>query len=204
MAIYSVLRNYGRKSDGDLGDFGLHIGTEMTGNANFTTPPFTIASLITATNNFIAAAAASLHGTPSDTLNKKNLREALLVLLNQLATYVELTANNDPAKILSSGFSLASTSRTPQVPGMTSILSVTNVASGKLGLELQVADNAWVYVVEYTDLTANVVKTQQFTDPHNVVLLGLVSGHNYSMRVQVMGSGNQTTEFCEAVTHMAT
>jgi len=90
------------------------------------------------------------------------------------------------------------------VPGMTSILSVTNVASGKLGLELQVADNAWVYVVEYTDLTANVVKTQQFTDPHNVVLLGLVSGHNYSMRVQVMGSGNQTTEFCEAVTHMAT
>lgn len=204
MAIYSVLRNYGRKSDGDLGDFGLHIGTEMTGNANFTTPPFTIASLTTATNKFIAAVAASLHGTPSDTLNKKNLREALIALLNQLATYVELTANNDPAIILSSGFSLASTSRTPLAPGMTSILSVTNVASGKLGLELAVADNAWVYVVEYTDLTTNVVKTQQFTDPHNVVLVGLVSGHNYSMRVMVMGSGNQNTEFCEAVTHMAT
>ena len=204
MAIYSVLRNYGRKSDGDLGDFGLHIGTEMTGNANFTTPPFTIASLTTATNKFIAAAAASLHGTPSDTLNKKNLREALIALLNQLATYVELIANNDPAQILSSGFSLASTSRTALVPGMTSILSVTNVASGKLGLELQVADNAWVYVVEYTDLTTNAVKTQQFTDPHNAVLVGLASGHNYSMRVMVMGSGNQTTEFCEAVTHMAT
>ena len=88
MAIYSVLRNYGRKSDWDFGDFGLHIGTEMTGNANFTTPPFTIASLITATNNFIAAAAACVNGTQLDTLNKKNLREALIALLNQLTTYV--------------------------------------------------------------------------------------------------------------------
>lgn len=204
MAIYSVLRNYARKQDGELGDFGLHIGDKMTGNANFATPPFTIASLITATNNFNTAAAASLNGTPADTLNKKNLRAALIALLNELATYVELESKNDPAKILSSGFNLASTSRTPLVPGMTSILAVTNVASGKLGLELQVADNAWVYVVEYTDLTTNAVKTQQFTDPHDVVLVGLASGHNYSLRVQVMGSGNQTTEFCEAVTHMAT
>ena len=204
MASYSVLRNYGRKSDGDLGDFGLHIGTKMTGNANFPTPPFTMASLITATNNFMAGAAACVNGTPADTLNKNNLRAALIALLNQLATYVELTANNDAAKILSSGFSLASTSRTPVAPGMTSISSVTNVASGKLGLALAVADNAWVYVVEYTDLTTNVVKTQQFTDPHDVVLVGLASGHNYSIRAQVMGSGNQTTEWCDAVQHMAT
>ena len=204
MATYSVLRNYGRKADGDLGDFGLHIGTKMTGNVNFTTPPFTIASLTTATNNFMASAAASLNGTPADTLNKKNLREALIGLLNQLATYVELVANNDPAKILSSGFSLASTSRTPAVPGMTSILSVDNVASGKLGLNLQVADNAWAYVVEYTALPGGAVKTATFTNSHEATLTGLTPGTMYSIRVQVMGSGNQTTEWCDAVQHMAT
>jgi hypothetical protein len=87
---------------------------------------------------------------------------------------------------------------------MTSISAVTNVASGKLGLVVAVADNAWAYIVEYTNLTTNAVKTQVFTDPHGMVLTGLTPGVNYSIRVQVMGSGNQVTEFCEAVTHMAT
>jgi hypothetical protein len=204
MPKYSVLRNFGRLTEGSLGDFGLHIGTKMTGNTNFTTPPFPIPSLITATNNFNTSVAACVNGTPLDTVNKLNLATALLALLNQLATYVELTANNDPAKILSSGFSLASTSRTPLAPGMTSISAVTNVASGKLGLAVAVADNAWAYIVEYTNLTTNAVKTLVFTDPHGMVLTGLTPGVNYSIRVQVMGSGNQTTEFCDAVTHMAT
>jgi mannose/fructose-specific phosphotransferase system component IIA len=47
-------------------------------------------------------------------------------------------------------------------------------------------------------------QTKTFTDPHGLVLTDLISGTTYSIRVQVMGSGNQTTEFCEAVTHMAT
>ena len=199
-----VLRDYSEKSDGLLGDYGLHISTSLVGNPNFTTPPVTPVVLAGQATAFNTAVAACVNGTQAQTLDKKLKRAALIASLDQLASYVDLTAVNDAQKILSSGFNLANHTHTPLVPGMTSILSVTNVASGKLDLELAVADNAWVYIVEYTDLTTNAVKTQQFTDPHNALLLGLASGHNYSIRVQVMGSGNQTTEFCDAVVHMST
>jgi hypothetical protein len=199
-----VLRDYSGKQDGQLGDFALHIATSLTGNANFTTPPLTPAALTTQANGFNTAVSACVDGTQADTLTKNTLKTALIATLDQLANYVELTANNDPQKIVSSGFSLASTTRTPQVPGMTSILSATNVASGKLGLELQVADNAWAYIVEYTALPNGAVKTATFTNAHDVVLTGLTPGTMYSMRVQVMGSGNQVTEWSNTVQQMAT
>jgi hypothetical protein len=187
-----------------LGDFALHVATDLTGNANFTTPPVTPAALTTQANGFNTAVSACVNGTPANTLAKNTLRAALIATLDQLATYVELTANNDPQKIVSSGFSLASTTRTPQVPGVTSITAITNVAPGKLGLELAVADNAWAYVVEYTAQPGGAVKTATFTNPHDVVLTGLTSGTTYSIRVQVMGSGNQVTEWCAPVSAMAT
>jgi hypothetical protein len=199
-----VLRDYSGKQDGQLGDFALHIATSFTGNANFTTPPITPAALTTQANGFNTAVSACVDGTQEDTLTKNTLRLALIATLDQLANYVELTANNDPLKIVSSGFSLASTTRTHQVPGMTSILSATNVASGKLGLELQVADHAWAYIVEYTALPGGAVKTATFTNPHDVTLTGLTSGSTYSIRVLVMGSGNQVTEWCAPVSAMAT
>jgi len=199
-----VLRDYTTKTDGQLGDAALHVATSLTGNVNFTTPPITPAALTTQATAFNTAVAKSLNGTPADTLDKTNKHDALIASLNQLATYVDLIANGDAAIILSSGFNLASTSRTTAVPGTTSILSVTNVASGKLGLELQVADNAWAYIVEYTALPSGAKLTATFTNPHDVTLTGLTAGTNYSIRVQVMGSGNQVTEWCDPVQHMAT
>jgi hypothetical protein len=47
------------------------------------------------------------------------------------------------------------------------------------------------------------VKTATFTNPHDATLLGLTPGTMYSLRVQVMGSGNQITEWCDTVQHMA-
>jgi hypothetical protein len=198
-----VLRDYSSKTDGQLGDFGLHIATSLTGNANFTTPPMPPAALTTQANGFNTSVAA-LNGTQANTITKNNLRTSLLGSLDQLATYVELTANGDAGKIVSSGFTLASTTRTPQVPGPSGILSVTNVASGKLALELSVADNAWAYIVEYTALPNGAKLTATFTNPRDVTLTGLTPGTMYSFRVQVMGSGNQASEWSDTVQHMAT
>ena len=199
-----VLRDYSGKQDGQLGDFALHVATSLTGNANFTTPPVTPAALTAQANGFNIAVSVCVDGTQADTLTKTTLRAALIATLDQMANYVEFTANNDPQKIVSSGFSLASTTRTSLAPGVTSIKSITNVAPGKLGLELEVADNGWAYVVEYTAQPGGAVKTATFTNPHDVTLTGLTSGSMYSIRVQVMGSGNQVTEWCAPVSAMAT
>ena len=148
--------------------------------------------------------AASLHGTPSDTLDKNTKRTALINALDNIVTYVELTANNDPAKMLSAGFSLQSLSHTTKVPTGSSILSVRNTASGKLGLDLAVDKNGRAYLVEYTALPSGVAKLAVFTDPHAAELVGLTPGTNYSLRVEVMVSVNQTTDWSDAVQHMST
>ena len=60
------------------------------------------------------------------------------------------------------------------------------------------------YVVDYTAQPNGAKQSATFTNPHDVVLMGLTSGTMYSLRVQVMGSGNQVTEWCDTVQHMAT
>jgi len=205
MAKNKVLRNYAAKSDGQLGDFALHVAASLTGNVNFTTPPITPANLTTQGNGFSTSVAACVGGTPANTLAKKTLRDALIGSLDTLATYVDLTAANDAQIIVSAGFELANTSaRTPSAPGTTAILSVTNTASGKLAVELQLADNAWCYIVEYTALPNGAVKTVTFTNVRDAELTGLASGTMYSIRAMVMGSGNQGTDWSDAMQHMAT
>ena len=204
MPKYSILRSYTQMPDAPLGDFSLHVATAMTGNANFTTPPVTPAALTTAANSYISSLATATNGTPLDTANKNALQTALIGLLDQLADYVELTSQNNQTKLLSSGFSLASTSRTQAQVGTTAILSVTNLATTKLELELQVADNAWCYIVQ-TSTAPNVwVTAATFTNPHDAVLTGLTPGQTYAIRVAAMGSGNQQSEWSDVVSHMST
>jgi len=45
---------------------------------------------------------------------------------------------------------------------------------------------------------------ETFTDPHDIVLLNLVPGTTYGIRVRVLGAGNQRSEWSEPVSHMAT
>jgi hypothetical protein len=119
-----------------------------------------------------------------------------------LADYVELTSQNNQTKLLSSGFSLASTPRIQAQVGTTAILSVSNVATTKL--ELQVADNAWCYIVQ-TSTAPNVwVTGATFTNPHDAVLTDLTLGTTYAIRVCAMGSGNQQSKWPDVVNHMST
>jgi hypothetical protein len=181
------------------------VAVSLTGNGSFTTPPITPAALTTQANGFITSVAACLNGSPANTLAKNTLRAALLGSLDTLATYVDLTSANDAQKIVSAGFDLANTAaRTPAAPGATAIVSIANTASGKLELELQAADNAWCYIVEYTATPGGTAKTATFTNARDAELTGLASGTMYSIRAQVMGSGNQVTDWSDAVQHMAT
>jgi hypothetical protein len=205
MPKYHLLRNYAEKSDADLGDFALNVSVKFTGNAALPDPPTSPASLKTQANAFIALIATALKGTTADTLNKDIARAALIATLDALASYVEMEAQNDPTVMMSSGFDLANPARPASVPpGNTSILSVTNLASGKFDLELLVAKNAWCYVVECIAQPSGPTLTMTFTAPHDAVFTGLIAGTLYQIRAKVMGSGNQETQWCEMVTHMAT
>jgi hypothetical protein len=204
MPKYHLLRSYSKLPDGRLGEFGLSIAGAMDGNANFTTPSTSPAALTTQSNTFIASAATALDGTTEDTAAKKALRAALINTLDQLADYVELTAQNDPVKLASSGFRLASTNTSTAIIGTTAIIAVTNVASTKLGLEFQIDPNAWLYEVEISTTPGVWVHAGIFTDPHDAVLTGLTPGTAYQIRARLMGSRNQIGEWCSPVSAMST
>lgn len=204
MPKYHILRSYTQMPDAPLGDFALHVAAKMTGNANFPTPPGTPAALATLANSYIGSLATATNGTPADTAAKNALQASLITALNQMADYVELTAQNDQVKLLSAGFTLASIVRAQAQVGTTSILSATNIATTKLELELEVADNAWCYIIQ-TSTVPNVWATALIvTDPHDAVLTGLTPGTTYALRAAAMGSHNQISEWSDTVSHMST
>jgi hypothetical protein len=205
MSKSHILRNYGRKTDAAVGDFTLHVADSLDGNGNFTSPAIIPAILRTKAGAFAIAIAACEDGTKQDTEHKNNLRDDLISTLDQEADYVELTAKGDREMLLSSGFDVTTATGTSPAPvGTTAILSVTNVSSGKLGIELEVADNAWAYDLEVSSAPGIWVHNNTFTDPHNVMLVGLTAGTMYAIRARAIGSKNQYSEWCEPVNHMAT
>src|SRR5207237_603645 len=118
--------------DQHLDNFVQGVIDGMTGNATYPTPPVTMAILQTALDDFIAKVSAALSGGSVNTAAKNNSREALLGMLRQLATYVQLKCNNNPELLLSSGFDAQSTNRT-SVPLQKPLdLTVRNGNAGQL------------------------------------------------------------------------
>ena len=204
MAKYRILRSYQGLPAAALGELALHVATSLTSNANFITPTILPAALTGMANGFLANIAAAVDGNKQATATKNAAQAALIAALDQLADYIELNGQNNPAKMLSSGLSLASTSNAPVSPGRTNILAVSNVATTKLKLDLTVADHARCYVVQISSAPGVWVIGGVFTDPHDAVLTGLTPGTTYAIRVGVMGSGNQLSEWCDTVSRMST
>jgi hypothetical protein len=199
-----VLRTYNKMPAPAVAEKTLLVVGKMTGNAYFTKPDVDLTLLTTTANSLIAAVAKAEDGTSEDTAHKTAILVTLRGLLDTQANYVENIAQNSEEIILSSGFDLASTSRTPALVTGSSITDVTNVASTKLDIEVTIDPNAWGYEFQVSTAPGVWVHWETYTDPHDIVLLNLVPGQMYGIRVRVLGAGNQRSEWSEPVSHMAT
>ena len=200
----NILRDYQRAKDGGLGNTALNVSTKMDGNPNFLTPSVKPADLKTTALNFNAAVGICRDGTSEDTLHKNALKAQLIALLDKLADYVEANSNNDPEIMASSGFTLASMSKTTPAPvGTVSINAVTNAGAGALNLDMNYGDNVWGFEVQ-TSIAPNVwVAAGYYTDPNDVTPSSLTAGQMYALRVRVHGSKNQVSDWSDVVSHMA-
>jgi hypothetical protein len=203
---YHLLHDYIHLGDDPLGDFSLHVSAEMDGNVNFPTPKVKPADLKTATLTFQAAVAVCKDGTSQDTLHKKTLRAALIALLDQNLADVELTANNDPEIMKSSGYKLANAGGgvKPAPVGTVTITGITNLGGGSLNLSLDMGANVWGVEVQVSTVPGVWMPAGYFTDPRNVSPAGLIAGTMYSIRARVHGSYNQMSDWSDPVSHMVT
>ena len=102
---------FARLPDKELDNLTLGVKDALTANAAYPTPPVTLANLETARTDFEQKIAQAASGGPPDTAVKNNSRQALLGMLRQIASYVQINCNNDMATLLSSGFQAMSTNR---------------------------------------------------------------------------------------------
>ena len=190
-------------SDGNLESKTHSIISSLTGNAYFPTPVPALTVVQTAADNYNAALVKAGTGNRADAAEKNARRAELENVLRSLCTYVNLTANGDVVKLLTSGFDI---NKDPQPVVLTrpeNLRVVNGVASGTLLMSVKAVKGAYAYFHEYsTDATlapGSWVSTTGTTS--RMQFVNLQPGTVYYCRVGVMGTNNQLL-YCDPVSRM--
>jgi hypothetical protein len=88
----------------------------MTGNTNFTTLAAAVTAVGTSDDSYLLAKADAVHGGVEKTTIRNARRTDLVELLRGLLSNINAIANGDAEKLLSSGFPVRKTVRTPVGP----------------------------------------------------------------------------------------
>ncbi|MFN0033179.1 MAG: hypothetical protein ACKVOR_13545 [Flavobacteriales bacterium] len=151
--MVQIALNLDGKTASEKCDVGEFVHDQMTLNAaKFVTPPIAMgafATMITDTRNAISRAE---QGTQADRAARDAQEELLVETLEELAVYVELTAKNDEAWALLSGFELRK-DPTPIGPlgQVQNLKSITTNVVGEIKLKWKVIYGARTYVVQVSD-----------------------------------------------------
>ena len=161
-----------------------------------------MANLKTAKDDFTAKMAAAQTGGIADTAAKNNSRQALLGDLRRVATYVQITCNDDPALLLSSGFQAQSTNRASTPLEQPQSLSIKNGGSGQLVATIDPVRNANMYEGRIK-LDADWLSSVFTGDSQHIIFEGLTPGKNYTAQVRALGGSTGQSDWSDPSSHMA-
>lgn len=187
----TVLTRFARLSDSSLVILAGSIHSSMSGNANFTIPSPTLASLAAATLTYTTALSKAKDGSVVEKAIKKQAREILENLLNELALYVTQVSNADEAILLSSGFKI---SKQPAPVGplpKPENFNVLPCGKGEIKLRIKAVYGASGYQWEYRQLTIPAAAwVININTKSAITLTGLESGKEYEFRVVPFGASD--------------
>lgn len=178
---------FGRYSDSKFLTFSKSVQAKMTDNPNFPTPQpdmTVVGAVITA---YDTALANAKDGNTEDTKIKNQKRAALDSVLKQLASYVELVANDDEAVLVSSGFELMKTPAPAGPLGPAENFRVEAGDKGQLKLSCDANKLARMYKMEYRQVGETELNEIDST-ASRYLLTGLESGKEYICRVLLVGT----------------
>ncbi len=181
------------------------IVTALTGNTSYTTPKPTLAAVTTAKVAFVTAMADAADGGITLTAIKNDQRAALVALLRQLASYVQVTCNGDLTVLLSSGFPIQKPQRNPigVLPAPAGLTVSFGVRSGELVVIAAPLVGAAIYNWRVTTAVApNVVLQSVQTTAARNLFTGLTPGVVYQIEANAVGSAGPS-DWSEPVAQMA-
>ncbi|MEO7298583.1 MAG: fibronectin type III domain-containing protein [Verrucomicrobiota bacterium] len=184
-------------SDEDTLQACNNLKTALTGNANFPTPPVSLATFgtkitsalakLTAANN---AAAASKQATA----DKDTEFDALKAMGMQNIGYVDLTANGSESMILSAGLPVRAAKSPQTIPGQVQNLSLTaGDNEGSLDVHWDHLANAKSYEVQSSPdpFTTSSFVTRDTVTKSATTLTGFTSGARIWVRVRAINSAGK-------------
>lgn len=174
----------------------LFIHTRMTGNANFTTPVPTLATLDAARQDLEDAVAAALDGGKAAVFAKNEAEKALDEIITQLAGYVMSVAGDDEVKILSSGFELRrAASPIGVLPAPRNMSADLTDFPGQVKLDWDGVKGAALYQVFQNDTDpddALAWKVIGMTTQSRMLVNDLESGKTYWFRANAVGTAGES------------
>lgn len=194
MRAAKLKKNYSRLSEANL-DFRAQIViVNLSANPLYPSTTPTIAEFTTIKNAYNEALQNCADGNKTAIAIKNQKKEALLTAMRNLSTNVESLAQGDRAKMVSTGFELASDGESvPPIPVPANFIVSNGLNNGELKLSVKRVIGAVSYLHEYTEspVTEQSVWISKISSSREHIFTGIRSGLRASARVAVIGTKGQ-------------
>lgn len=198
-----VSLSFARMPDTELDNFAQAVIQSLTGNAQYASPPVTMAALQAAKDDFTAKMAAAQVGGIADTAAKDNSRQTLVGMLRQLAAFVQMKCGTDVAQLLTSGFE-AQSSRGASVPLTKPVsLALDNGGGGRLIARVDPVKNAKMYEGRIRLNDGDWLPSIFEGDSQRIIFSGLTRGKDYTAQVRALGGSTGESDWSDPSSHMA-
>lgn len=206
--IIRVSLGFGSIPDNTLITFARNVHALLYAVGEFTTIPVTAADLLAAIDAFATAKAAQPSGGKAATADKNNQRDGLIVLLKQLALYVQVASADNLALLLSSGFEAVSLNRTRYPLSKPVILRVVTGMSGEALVTISTESIARGCEIRVAEITAEgapgVFRPVVFsTSSRNIPIETLTPGKLYAFQGRTMGGSTTYSDWSDQIVQRA-
>lgn len=187
-----ITNKFKRQRDNDLSAITEKITTKMEGNPNFPDPPAALATAKKELPVFRESITNASGGDEEMRFIRKNKRLVLISVLSELAEYVTLKANGDPAILSSSGFEL-NKERGEKTMLAIKELKVTIDRNGEAVTQVKRVAGAKAYVHQYTQdpISGDSVWIKKCTTDNSCTFTSLTSKEKYWFQVIAIGLNGQ-------------
>jgi hypothetical protein len=203
---FRIYTGFTKAPDNDVCNVALDVSAALTGHPVFTTPPVTPTQLTTLETTFNADMTAARNLGTDRTLTKNISRQALLDALVQDALYCQGLARHDLNTLLTSGYEVVSTNRTPGPLDTPQIVSIDNSVSGQLTVRGMAVLNGRMYQLQYsTDNGATWINAGvNYTSARRMTLLPTTAGKTYLIQISALGGSTGQSAWSNPISIMAT
>jgi hypothetical protein len=202
---FRIYTGFTKGSDNEVCNVALDVSDALTGHPVFTTPPFTPAQLTALAGTFSTDMTAARKLGTDRTLAKRISRQALLDALVQDALYCQGLARHDLNTLLTSGYEVVSTNRTPGPLDTPQINRIDNTVGGQLTVSGTAVLNGRMYQLQYSlDNGATWTNAGNFNNVRRMTLTHTTPGKLYVMQISALGGSTGQSAWSNPVSSMGT